>query len=88
MRISEAKKEKIKSQILDFLYSNNPRSFFTSHIAQEIARDEEFIKKLLLELLSKELVVKIDKNSQGKKYLQRARWKLSEKVYFYYKNNQ
>ena len=73
MRISEVKKEKISEQILAFLFSNSPKPIFTSHIAIELARDEEFIKKLLIDLKDKKLVHEITKNSQGKIYSRRKR---------------
>lgn len=88
MRISEKKREKISEQILALLYSVNPKPLFTLHIAKEIARDEEFIKKLLLELKSKKLIVEIKRNPQGIPYVKRSRWKLSEAVYRIYKTNQ
>ena len=44
--ISNQKKEKISEQILLHLYSIFPKQIFTSEIAEELARDEEFIKKL------------------------------------------
>lgn len=37
MKISKEKKEKISEQILAVLYSLNPQTIFTSHIAKEIA---------------------------------------------------
>jgi len=88
MKISEKKKQKIAEQILLYLYSTNPKPLFTSHIAEEIARDEEFIKKMLLELKEKKLVVEIKKNSEGYEYVRRSRWKLSNQVYVFYKKNQ
>jgi hypothetical protein len=88
MRISEVKKEKISEQILAFLFSNSPKPIFTSHIAIELARDEEFIKKLLIDLKDKKLVHEITKNSQGKIYSRRKRWKLSDGAYRAYKHNQ
>jgi len=88
MKISQEKKEKISEQILALLYSVNPKPLFTLHIANEIARDEEFIKKLLLELKNKKLVVEIKKNPQGVPYIKRSRWKLSDVAYRIYKLNQ
>lgn len=88
MKISEKKKEKISEQILAYLYSINPKSAFTLHIAQEIARDEEFVKKLLIKLKEKSLIIEIKKNSQGTPYLKRSRWRLSDKTYEIYKTNQ
>lgn len=88
MYISKEKKEKISEQILAHLYFKNPKPIFTFHIAKEIARDEEFVKKLLKELKKKELVIEIKKNPEGKEYIKRSRWKLSEKAYLVYKQKQ
>ena len=88
MKISAEKIEKISEQILAFLYSVSPKLIFTSHIAQEIARDEEFVKKLLLDLKKKNLVIEINKNSKGVSYLRRSRWKMSDAAYQAYKNHQ
>jgi predicted transcriptional regulator with HTH domain len=88
MKISNEKKEKISEQILAFLYSINPKSIFTVEIARELARDEEFTKKLLLNLKIKGFINEIKKNPKGIKYLKRSRWVLSDKVYKAYKLNQ
>lgn len=88
MKISDKKKEKIYEQVLAFLYSINPKPVFTLYIAREIARDEEFVKRLLLELKSKKLVIEIKKNPKGTPYLRRSRWKLSRATYETYKNKQ
>ena len=85
MYISNEKKERICEQILAYLYSTNPKSIFTYHIAREIARDEEFVKKLLIDLKKKNLVVEITKNPKGETYLKRSRWKLSDKLYITYR---
>jgi len=84
MRLSIKKRERIAEHILSFLYNESPKTFFTSKIAEEIARDEEFVKNLLLELKDKKLVVEIKKNSQGKIYLRRSRWKISGGAYQIY----
>ena len=78
MKISEKKKEKISEQILALLFSISPKPIFSAHIAREIARDEEFTKKLLLELKEKKLLTEIKKNPKGVEYLRRSRWKLSD----------
>lgn len=85
MKISELKKEKISEQILAYLYSISPKAVFTVKIAQEIIRDEEFVKKLLIKLKQKGLVVEIKKNSKGIDYVRRSRWMLSNKAYEAYK---
>ena len=83
-QISKEKRDKIQEQILFLLYSVFPKQIFTSDIAKDLARDEEFIKFLMGELTKKELVVKIDKNSQGIKYKRRSRWRISNKAYEIY----
>ena len=88
MKISKQKREKISEQILAHLFSINPKPSFTAHIARELARDEEFIKSLLLELKSKKLITEIKKNPKGIDYVRRLRWKLSDKAYEIYKQSQ
>jgi len=88
MRISEQKKEKIYEQILAFLYSVSPKPLFTLNIAQEIARDEEFVKSLLINLKKRDLIIEIKKNPKGISYSKRSRWKLSDSAYEAYKNHQ
>lgn len=88
MKISEEKKEKIYEQILAFLYSISPKAVFTLNIAKELARDEEFIKSLLLNLKKKDLVIEVKKNPKGFPYLKRSRWKLSDSAYQAYKKHQ
>jgi hypothetical protein len=88
MKISKEKIEKISEQALIYLFSQSPKALFTSHIAAELARDEEFIKKILLDLKEKKILTEIKKNSEGVPYLRRSRWRLSDKAYEFYKLNQ
>ncbi|MFH1325804.1 MAG: hypothetical protein ABIH49_03510 [archaeon] len=85
MKISSEKKERISEQILAFLYSSNSKPQFTSQIAREIVRDEEFTKSLLIELRKKKLVAEIKKSPKGRSYSRRSRWALSEAAYGKYK---
>ena len=85
--ISQKKKEKIQEQILFHLYNIFPKSLFTSHVATELARDEEFTKILLLKLEKKQLVIKINKNPKGVQYSKRLRWRISNKTHQAYKQN-
>lgn len=87
-RLSKQKTDKIKEQILYFLYSIFPKQVFTSDIAKEMARDEEFVKKIMIELEKSELAVKIDKNSDGIKYEKRIRWRISNKAHEIYVSHQ
>ncbi len=84
-RISEKKTLKIKEKILELLFDSSPRSLFTSEIAEELARDEEFIKRLLRELHKEKFISKISKNNRGKNFLARRKWQLSQETYNAYK---
>jgi len=88
MQISQEKREKISEQILALLYQRFPMQLFTAEIAREIARDEEFTKKLLHELWERELVVPIKKNPKGILFSRRIKWRLSNKAYSAYKKHQ
>ena len=87
-RISQPKIDKIKEQILHHLFVSSPQSLFTSQIASEIARDEEFTKTLLLNLKEKYLVAEVNKNPQGREYLKRQRWRLSNSAFEIYNKHQ
>ena len=58
------------------------------NIAKEIARDEEFVKTLLIDLKKKGLILEIKKSPEGVPYLRRSRWILSDEAYQAYKKHQ
>ncbi|GBE20297.1 hypothetical protein BMS3Abin17_01035 [archaeon BMS3Abin17] len=87
-RISKEKREKIMADILATIYQHTPKPLFTVNIARFLARDEEFVKGLLLELKNKKLVVEVKKNPKGVEYLRRSRWRLSDSAYQSYKQHQ
>ena len=86
MKIGEKKTNKIKEDILSFLYRSSPKMFFTSEIASEIARDEEFTKRLLIELEKKKFILGVRKSPNGDDYSRRTRWRLSTNIYKIYKS--
>jgi len=88
MKISNEKKEKISEHILALLYSSSSKPLFTSAVAREMARDEEFIKKVLLGLKKKKFVQEIKKNPKGIDYLKRSRWSLTDEAYNAYSKTQ
>ncbi len=88
MKISKQKREKISEQILTLLFQSSPKPLFTAHISREIARDEEFTKNILKELLKKGLVSEVKKNKEGIQYLKRSRWILSSSAYEAYRKYQ
>jgi len=84
MRLSQEKKDRITEQILSYLYHCFPDQPFTAQIAREIARDEEFIKRILFELKEKSLVIPVNKNKKGELFSRRLKWRLTNKVYDIY----
>jgi len=87
-KISQGKKDKIAEQILHYLFSISPSSSFSSSIANEIARDEEFTKSILQELKNKNLIIEINKNPKGTNYIRRQRWSLSNQAFDAYNKRQ
>jgi len=88
MKLSSNKRDKISEQILSYLFHSFPNTPYTAEIAREIIRDEEFVKRLLLDLTEKGFVVPIKKNNKGDPFLKRSKWRLSNKVYEVYKSKQ
>jgi prolyl-tRNA editing enzyme YbaK/EbsC (Cys-tRNA(Pro) deacylase) len=90
MRLSKEKKDKIAEQILSLLFHSFPKSLYTAEISKEIARDEEFVKTLLLELKEKNILLAIKKNESGKDFIRRIRWQLTSPAYqaYHQKTNQ
>ena len=86
--ISKKKKDKISEHILSVLFDNFPKPLFTTQIAQEIARDEEFTKDLLIDLDQQRLRVPITKNPKGIEYVKRIRWRISNKAHEAYTKHQ
>jgi len=87
-KLSQEKKDKISEQILNYLFTISPESRFTVEVADNIVRDEEFTKALLLELQKKNLIVEVNKNKNGVNYLKRQRWRLSNQAFEVYKKHQ
>ena len=85
MRISQKKVDRIKEEILAVLFRNSPRAMFTADIADNMARDEEFVKRLLLELESKNLIASVKKNPNGVDYIRRIRWRLASQTFQAYR---
>lgn len=81
MRLSKEKRKKISEQVLAHLYHSFPTQLFTAEIAKELARDEEFIKRLLFDLKDKNLVMPIKKNAKGIDFVRRIKWQLTMNTY-------
>jgi len=84
-QISKKKRSRISEHILSYLYEISPNAEFTSKIANNIVRDEEFTKALLEELEKSKLVVKVMKGSKGQDYTKWQRWRLSNIAFNAYK---
>jgi len=87
VRLSEEKRNRIKSNVLAILYECFPQSLFTAEIAKIEARDEEFIKAIMFDLKEKNLVTAVKKNPKGVFYSRRIRWLLTPQAYSAYKQH-
>jgi predicted transcriptional regulator len=84
-KLSNEKIKKLKEEILTLLYHNDLKAMFTKDIANSLIRDEEFIKKLLIELKNDNLVIEVSKSQNGYEYAKWKRWSLSSKTREAYK---
>ncbi len=79
VKLSDKTVSRIKDAIVSVLYES-PRALFANEIATEIARDKEFIKKLLVELKHQGVVEDIKKGLNGNNYEVRIRWRIRPEV--------
>ena len=86
VRISSVNQEKIKENILSFLYHSSPTALFGAEIAREVIRDEEFVKTLLTDMEKQNLVTSVNKNNKGINYLRRLRWRLTNNAFKAFKS--
>ena len=80
--ISDNKKERIKIDILRFLYDEYPKMFYTYEVADALTRNDEFILGLLVELKDKKTVHWIEETGGGKI---KRKWGMSELIHNTYK---
>ncbi len=79
-RISKENLEKIKSNVLRVLFDESPRSLSATNIANQEARDKQFILKILKDLETKKIVKNVTKDFSRKSY-----WIMHEEAYKKYK---
>ncbi len=80
-KISIKNAGKIKEEILALLFEQSPKALFTKEVAHTIVRDEEFTKRLLLELKNDGLTREITLSEKGALYRARRRWQLTSKAF-------
>ncbi len=80
-KLSQNKINKIKEEIISLLYNNNLKPMFTNEIANHLIRDEEFIKRILLELKKEGIIKEVIKSHKGTTYRRWRRWALFQKTY-------
>ena len=84
-KISQKKVEKIKEDILSVLFESGMRGMFTKQISDEIARNDEFVLKLLSDMENQKLVKQMKKTKKGTEFIRRKQWTLTTKAYDAYK---
>ena len=87
VKLSQKTIQLLKDDIISILYENSLAARFTNEIALELRRDNEFTKKILLELKKEGFVEEIKKNNKGYQYLARIKWRIPPKVLKAYESN-
>ncbi len=85
-QISKKKVEKIKEEILSVLFESGLRGLFTKQISDEIARNDEFVLKLLQDLEKQNIVKQIKNAKKGTRFIRRKQWTMTDKAYETYKS--
>ncbi|MCD4666297.1 hypothetical protein K8R47_00620 [archaeon] len=78
-KLSKEKEDRIKEEVLRIIYENSPNKIYTNFIADELARDDEFVLRLLQDLHKNGFVNKLQKG-------RRKMWGLPDHVFNQYKN--
>lgn len=79
VKISEKNIKLLQDDILSILYDQPLRPMFTNEIAKELRRDNEFTKKILLDLKEKGVVEVVKKSSKGYDYITHMKWRITPK---------
>ncbi len=80
VKLSEKTIKLLKDDIISILYERPLEAMFTNEIAKELRRDNEFTKKLLLELKKESLIEQVKKNKRGQQYLTHLKWRIPPKI--------
>lgn len=80
VRLAKKTVDLLKDDIVNILYENPLKPLFANEIAVSLRRDNEFTKKLLLELKDLGIVEEIKLNRRKKPYLLRKRWRISKEA--------
>ncbi|MBI2673121.1 hypothetical protein HYX19_02575 [Candidatus Woesearchaeota archaeon] len=83
-KISNKNIEKIKNEVLYVLFESKLSGLFTKEIADEVARDDEFILGMLKEF-EKNNIIKIVNPPSKTNFIRRKKWIMTEEAYKKYK---
>lgn len=76
-RVSQRTFNKVAEAALAFLNERYPEPLSCREIAAELARDNEFVGRVLLFLKEKKLVQQVYKSPEGRDYLRWTKWTLT-----------
>lgn len=76
-RVSNKTFNKVAESVLAFLNERYPEPLTCREVAEEMARDNEFIKRVLEFLEKQGLIQQIYKSSEGRDYLRWTKWQLT-----------
>lgn len=76
MKITKRREEKYIEQIIKIL-DKSESPMWTKEIAEEMGRDDEMVKRLLLKLSDEGKVIKIKQKKPTVEYFRRKKWMLN-----------
>ena len=80
-KISSLKRERIQEEILRILFESGLHGRYTKQIADELARNDEFLLRLLLDLEKKHLVQHVPATTKGTPFVRRKKWILTAQAH-------
>ena len=80
VKLSDKTVKLLKDDIVNILYENALKPMFTNELAVALRRDNEFTKKLLVELKVIGVVQEVNISKRKRNYLIRKKWRISGEV--------
>lgn len=84
-KISKKNIKKIEEDVLRIVFDAGLAGIFTFKIAEELARDDEFVLRILKGLEKNEIIRQVKKSGKGHEYYRKRKWVMTTNAYEKYK---
>jgi predicted transcriptional regulator len=79
-KLSQKTFDRVCENILSVLYERYPIPVSALELSEELARDNEFVSRVLVYLQGRKLVERVETGKSGEPYEKWVKWKLSKNV--------